>query len=180
MTIEPAVKEKIPIYVLNSRNADQTGTGIFGDNSIPDGVKAVSSKENIAVINVFSPKMINVAGFLSKVFGIFSDNKVSVDLVSTSEANISITVDSSNDIEAVVEQLSSFARVTVDKGKSQISIIGKNIIGQPHIIRDIFTALDGRPVYMISQDSTFINISLVVDRAECKDAVRAIHEKLFE
>ena len=84
LTIEPAVKKNIPIYVLNSMNPSGKGTAILRNELIEDGVKSVSFKENIKVINIFSTKMINTSGFLRRVFEIFSESKVSVDLISTS------------------------------------------------------------------------------------------------
>lgn len=180
MTIEPAVKADIPIFVLNSMSPTDAGTGIYRQALIRGGVKSVSSKENILVINIFSTKMINATGFLSKVFRVFSDNKVSVDLIGTSEASISVTVDASANIDKVVEQLSVFSRVRVDRDKAQVSVIGKDLISEPGLFKSIFTAVEGKKIYMISQGSSFINISLVVDRDSCKDVVRAIHKGLFE
>ena len=104
LTIEPAVKKNIPIYVLNSQNPSGKGTAILRSELIEDGVKSVSFKENIRVINIFSMKMINTSGFLRRVFEIFSESKVSVDLISTSEANISVTVDASQNIDPVVAE----------------------------------------------------------------------------
>jgi hypothetical protein len=101
LTIEPAVKKNIPIYVLNSMNPSGKGTAILRNELIEDGVKSVSFKENIKVINIFSTKMINTSGFLRRVFEIFSESKVSVDLISTSEANISVTVDAAQNVEVV-------------------------------------------------------------------------------
>ena len=180
LTIEPAVNKNIPIYVLNSMNPEGKGTVILQSNMIDDGVKSVSFKENILVINIFSTKMINTSGFLKKVFEIFSVNKVSVDLISTSEANISVTVDSSQNIERVVEQLSAFADVYVDRDKSQISIIGKNIINLKGLLQKAFTPLADCRIYMISQGASYVNLSFVVDRSILTDAVRQIHKYLFE
>ena len=109
-------------------NPSGKGTAILRNELIEDGVKSVSFKENIKVINIFSMKMINTSGFLRRVFEIFSESKVSVDLISTSEANISVTVDASEKVDAVVAQLSEFAEVIVDEDKSQVSVIGKNIV----------------------------------------------------
>ena len=117
LTIEPAVKKNIPIYVLNSMNPSGKGTAILRNELIEDGVKSVSFKENIKVINIFSTRMINTSGFLRRVFEIFSESKVSVDLISTSEANISVTVDASQNIDPVVAELSEFADVIVDDDK---------------------------------------------------------------
>ena len=180
MTIEPAIRLGIPIYVLDSTHPERKGTGIFGKERIPDGVKSVSSKENIQVINIFSTKMINVSGFLSRVFRVFNDFGISVDMISTSEASISVTVDGSADIGPVVERLSDFAEVTVDRATSQVSVIGKHRVGSREIFAALAAALAGHPVYMISQGSSFINLTVVVDRDACRDVVRQLHRSLFE
>lgn len=180
LTIEPAVRKNIPIYVLNSMNPGGEGTAILQSSFIEDGVKSVSCKENILVINIFSTKMINTSGFLKKVFEIFSEHKVSVDLISTSEANISVTVDASQDIRGVVEALSSFAEVYVDMDKSQVSVIGKNIINLKGLLEQTFAPLRDCKIYMISQGASYVNISFVVDRDVLNEVVQQIHRYLFE
>lgn len=180
LTIEPAVKKNIPIYVLNSMNPGGEGTAILQSSFIEDGVKSVSCKENILVINIFSTKMINTSGFLKKVFEIFSEHKVSVDLISTSEANISVTVDASQDIKGVVEALAGFAEVYVDRDKSQVSVIGKNIINLKGLLEQTFAPLRDCKIYMISQGASYVNISFVVDRAVLNEVVQQIHRYLFE
>ncbi len=180
LTIEPAVRKNIPIYVLNSMNPEGQGTAILQSSFIEDGVKSVSCKENILVINIFSTKMINTSGFLKKVFAIFSEYKVSVDLISTSEANISVTVDASQDIRGVVGTLSEFAEVYVDSDKSQVSVIGKNIVNLKGLLEQTFAPLRDCRIYMISQGASYVNISFVVDRSALTDVVRQIHKYLFE
>ena len=180
LTIEPAVKKNIPIYVLNSMNPSNKGTAILRNELIEDGVKSVSFKENIRVINIFSTRMINTSGFLRRVFEIFSESKVSVDLISTSEANISVTVDGTEKIDKVVAQLSEFADVIVDDDKSQVSVIGKNIVRLNGMLKKTFAPLKKCNVYMISQGASFVNISFVVDRAELTEIVQDLHHHLFE
>ena len=180
LTIEPAVKKNIPIYVLNSTNPSGKGTAILRSELIEDGVKSVSFKENIKVINIFSMKMINTSGFLRRVFEIFSENRVSVDLISTSEANISVTVDSSEKIDKTVAELSEFAEVLVDDDKSQVSVIGKNIVRLNGMLKKTFAPLKRTNVYMISQGASFVNISFVVDREELTEVVKDLHYHLFE
>lgn len=179
MTIEPAVKKNIPIYVLNSINPDCKGTVILQNSFIDDGVKSVSSKENILVINIFSTKMINVAGFLMSVFEIFSRNNVSVDLISTSEANISVTVDASQNVDNVIRELSSFADVYVDRDKAQVSVIGKNLDNVTGILEKTFAPLSDYRIYMISQGASYVNISFVVDRTALDKVVSLLHRSLF-
>lgn len=180
LTIEPAVKKNIPIYVLNSMNPSNKGTAILRNELIEDGVKSVSFKENIRVINIFSTRMINTSGFLRRVFEIFSESKVSVDLISTSEANISVTVDGAEKIDKVVAQLSEFADVIVDDDKSQVSVIGKNIVRLNGMLKKTFAPLKKCNVYMISQGASFVNISFVVDREELTEIVQDLHHHLFE
>lgn len=180
LTIEPAVKKNIPLYVLNSLNPEGKGTAILRGELIEDGVKSVSFKENILIINVFSAKMIDVSGFVAKVFGVFSENNVSVDLISTSEANISVTVDASqNNIDAVVAALSEFATVEIDYNKAQVSVIGKNIGGNSCMLKEIFTPLAEYTVYMVSQGASYINVSLVVDKTALQEVMQSIHDLLF-
>ena len=180
LTIEPAVMKNIPVYVLNSMNPSGKGTAILKDEFIKDGVKSVSFKENILLLNIFSTRMINVSGFLQKVFAIFSKYKVSVDLISTSEANISLTMDGNQNINRVVEELSEFAQVDGDRVKSQISVIGKNIGNLKGVLKQTMASLSGCNVYMISQGASFVNISFVVDRSSLREAVNATHNCLFE
>ena len=180
LTIEPAVKKNIPLYVLNSMNPSGKGTAILRNELIEDGVKSVSFKENIKVINIFSTRMINTSGFLRRVFEIFSESKVSVDLISTSEANISVTVDAAQNIDSVVAQLSEFADVIVDDDKSQVSVIGKNIVRLNGMLKKTFTPLKKCNVYMISQGASFVNISFVVDREELAEVVQDLHDHLFD
>ena len=159
LTIEPAVKKNIPLYVLNSMNPEGKGTAILQSSFIED---------------------INVSGFLKKVFEIFSENKVSVDLISTSEANISVTVDSSQDIGKVVRQLSEFADVIVDNDKSQISVIGKNIVNLKGMLKNTFAPLRDCKIYMISQGASYVNISFVIDKSALDTVMQEIHHYLFE
>ena len=180
LTIEPAVKKNIPIYVLNSMNPSGKGTAILRNELIEDGVKSVSFKESIKVINIFSTRMINTSGFLRRVFEIFSESKVSVDLISTSEANISVTVDAAQNIDPVVKELSEFADVIVDDDKAQVSVIGKNIVRLNGMLKKTFTPLKKCNVYMISQGASFVNISFVVDREELTEVVQDLHDHLFD
>lgn len=180
LTIEPAVKKNIPIYVLNSMNPQGEGTAILRNDLIEDGVKSVSFKENIVLMNIFSTRMINTSGFLRKVFEIFAENKVSVDLISTSEANISLTMEAGRNMDKVVKELSAFSQVDVEDDKSQVSIIGKNIVNLRGLLRETMASLKNNNVYMISQGATYVNISFVVDRSSLKEVVREVHKFLFE
>jgi aspartate kinase len=180
LTMEPAIGKNIPIYVLNSMNPKGTGTVILRNEYIDPGVKALSFKQNIRLINIFSTRMINTPGFLNKTFEIFGRHNVSVDFISTSEANISLTMDASQNIDVVIEELSEFAQVQVEDDKSQISVIGKNIANIEGMLFDIIDSLKGYRIYMISQGATDVNISFVVDRDKLDEIINVTHQHLFE
>lgn len=180
LSIEPAASKNIPLYVLNSMNADSEGTVVMNSQCIFDGVKSISYNENIRVINFYSPKMINTTGFLTRIFSAFEKNGVSVDMISTSEASVSVTVDAKATVEPVVKELSKIGNVTVDRDKSQVSIIGKNIIGVKGAVASVFEAVSDSKIYMMSQGSSFLNLSIVVDRPELMAVVRKLHKTFFE
>lgn len=180
LTIEPAVMKNIPVFVLNSINPESRGTEILPSDRIEDGIKSISFKENILLLNIFSTGMIEVSGFLSKVFNIFTENNVSVDLISTSEANISMTIDGSQDISRVVEQLSAFAQVNVHTDKAQVSIIGKNVAYHRGLLRWAMTSLSNIDIHMISQGTSLVNISYVVNRSDLDEVLQELHRYLFE
>lgn len=179
-TILPAVEKNIPVRVLNSRNPDNAGTLILQDAEIPEGIKSISFKENITVINIFSTTMINSFGFLAKVFEIFGRNRVSVDLISTSEANVSLTLEQGQALDEVVDELSGFARVSVENDKSQISVIGKNLMDVRGLCARVFSTLEDYKVNMVSQGASAINLSFVVERGSLLDIVGKLHKNLFE
>ena len=180
LTIEPAVMKDIPVFVLNSLNPENSGTEIVNYDAVEDGVKSISFKEGIVLMNIFSPRMINISGFLMKVFDIFAKNKVSVDLISTSEANISLTIDDASSMEAVCSALSEIAEVRVFNDKSQLSIIGKNVVKQRSLINWAVTSLKNTNVYMISQAASSDNISFVIDRNRLDEVLQEFHTYLFE
>lgn len=180
LTLEPAQKKNIPVYVLNSMNPQNEGTAVLSRACVFDGIKTLSYKENIRVINIYSMKMINTVGFMEKVFKTFAKHNVSVDLLSSSEASITVTVDANQNVDGAVKGLSTFADVTVDRDKAQISIIGKNIIGVRGLLATVFNAVIDSKIYMISQDTTYLNLSIVVDRPEMADVLKKLHRKIFE
>lgn len=180
LTLEPAQQKNIPVYVLNSMNPTNEGTAILCRSCVFDGIKTLSYKENIRVINIYSMKMINTVGFMEKVFTTFANHKVSVDLLSSSEASITVTVEASQDVAGVIADLSKFSDVKVDRDKAQVSIIGKNLIGARGLLAAVFAATIDSKIYMISQDTTYLNLSIVVDRPEMAEVLKKLHQSIFE
>lgn len=180
-TIQPAIERNIPVRVLNSMEPHKKGTLILRDDEVNEnGVKAISFKENIIVINVFSMKMLNSFGFLTRLFEVFGKYGTSVDLISTSEVNVSLTVDSDNNLDGIIEEISKFAVVSVSRDKSQVSVVGKNLKETKGLGKRIFGAVSDYNVTMISQGASDINISFVVNKVDLNAVVGSLHKEFFE
>jgi len=180
-TIQPAIEKNIPVRVLNSMEPHKKGTLILRDDEVNEnGVKAISFKENIIVINVFSMKMLNSFGFLTRLFEVFGKYGTSVDLISTSEVNVSLTVDSDSNLEGIIAEISNFASVSVSRDKSQVSVVGKNLKETKGLGKRIFGAISDYNVTMISQGASDINISFVVNKIDLNAVVGSLHKEFFE
>jgi aspartate kinase len=179
-TIVPAVRKNIPVHVLNSYKPDQEGTIITEEAPVCDNpVKAIAFKSGITVVNVASTRMLMAYGFLRKIFEIFEHYKVPVDVVSTSEVSVSLTVDDTSRLWDIVTDLKKVGEVNVEGSKSIVCCVGdnlRNIPGVPHIACN---ALQDLKIQMISQGASAINITFVIDDDRLPEAVRGLHDAFF-
>ena len=180
-TIVPAMNMKIPVRVLNTFNPPFRGTLILKDVSKKQDVTAITSKGNIYVIKINSARMLLAYGFLKHVFALFADFKVPVDLVATSEVNVSVTVDSRHEISQLVERLKEFANVDVLSDRASISIVGNGIKFTPGISGKIASIIGskGINIEMTSQSYADVNLTIVVMKKHNDEAVRALHDEFF-
>ena len=182
-TLLPAVEASIPVWVGNSRNRTGEGTTILAASVLPDdgrfAVKAIADKRGITVLQVVSTRMLMAHGFLARIFEVFDAHRTSVDLVATSEVSVSLTIDDDRRLEDIVSAISSFARVTVERGMAVVCLVGEGLRGNSHVAAEVFRALKDVPVRMITQGSSAMNLSLVVKDADVAEAVRSLHEAFF-
>lgn len=178
-TIQPAVGKSIPVLVKNTRDPENAGTTIEAKLS-GIGLKAIASKKDITLINISSSKMLNAYGFLSKIFNIFEKHQTSVDLISTSEVSVSITIENTDSLEAIADEMSQFATVTVEKNKSIISLVGQDLWKDSHFTSGVFSVLQDTPVRMISLGSSDINLSLVVPMEKLDETVQKLHDEFLK
>jgi aspartate kinase len=180
-TILPAVRKNIPVIVLNSKRPESTGTKIVANpprTNVP--VKSIASKTGITVINIQSTRMLMAHGFLESIFSVFSRHKTSVDLVSTSEVAVSLTIDNTDQISSIVEELKKFADVAIYERKAIVCIVGDQMYSTAGVADRIFRALGDINVMMISQGASEINMSLVIEEEMVNNAVRRLHKEFFE
>ncbi len=180
-TILPAVEKTIPVIVLNSKKPDRSGTRIIANPPQSAlSVKSIASKKGITVINIQSSRMLMAYGFLEMIFSIFNKYKTPVDLVSTSEVAVSLTIDNPTHLEQIVIELETAADVSVLTDKAIICAIGESLRSTGGIANRIFRALGDINVLMISQGASEINMSLVIEEADIDEAVRRLHGEFFE
>jgi aspartate kinase len=180
-TIMPAQQAGIPVRVLNTMNPDNNGTVIEIKSGEKPRIAAITAKRNVTLINIYSTEMLLQKGFLSRAFSVFAKYNISVDLVSVSEVSVSVTLDNKEKLTQALEELSKIAMVTSVDTCGIVSIIGEQIIGVPHIMKQIFSVLDSKNIApkMISFGATDINISLVVAPSHVEKAVRCLHKSLL-
>jgi aspartate kinase len=177
-TIQPAVGKGIPVRVLNSGNPDHEGTTISSDAPV-NGLKAIANKKNITVINIESTRMLNAYGFLNRIFAIFDKYNTSVDLVTTSEVSVSITIEDSSHLDAITQELQTIGKVLVEKDKSTICLVGQGLWKKGDFLSQVFKTCEDIPIRMISLGSSDINLTLVVPQDSTDEVVQKLHDQLL-
>jgi aspartate kinase len=179
-TLLPAIRKNIPVLILNSRNPQCDGTRITA--SAPKGrniFKAIAAKKRITVVDVVATRMLMAHGFLKSIFEVFADHRCPVDMVSTSEVSVSVTVDSNESIAAIAADLARLADVKYEGRKAIVCLVGENIRSTPGIAAKVFGAIGDVNIRMISQGASEINISFVIDEADVPTVVNRLHEVFF-
>ncbi len=180
-TILPAVRKKIPVHVLNSYKPDQEGTLITDEApSCENPVKSIAYKRGITIVNITSTRMLMAHGFLKKIFEIFDLYKTPVDVVSTSEVSVSLTLDDTSKLWDIVTELRKIGEVNADGGKAIVCCVGDNLRNIPGVAHLVFSALQDITIHMISQGASAINITFVIDEDRLPQAVTRLHDVFFQ
>ena len=179
-TVVPAIEKDIPVLILNSRRPDVPGTRITGA-TVPSSnvVKSIACKRKITVVDIHSNRMLMAHGFLRRIFEVFERFETAVDMVATSEVSVSLTIDNTKNVEAILGELREFADVGVEHDQVIVCLVGDDIRYTPGVARRTFNALDGINIRMISQGASLLNISFVVKEADLHAAVEALHREFF-
>jgi len=180
-TILPAVAKNIPVRILNSRRPESRGTVITADGSAANGhLTAIACKRNVTVIDITSTRMLMAHGFLRRLFEVFERFKTAVDVVTTSEVSVSVTVDDTRRLDAVIENLRNFAEVSCEPEMAIISAVGENLRSDPTLFGRAVTSLHRIPLRLVSQAAGRRNITFVMRDADVPEAMQSLHETFFE
>ncbi len=179
-TILPAVQKSIPVWVLNSRNPENEGTKITAMSAkCSSPFKSIAAKKKLTIIDVVASRMLMTHGYLKAVFDVFDKYKCAIDMVSTSEVSISLTVDSSQQLPEICADLAKMADVKMEGHKALVCLVGEDIRGHNGIAGQVFGAISHVNVRMISQGASEINMSFMIDEEDVEEAVRSLHARFF-
>ena len=176
--IWPAQQENVPVKLLNTMQPDAAGTVITKEAG-SEGIKAVAAKDGIIAIKIKSSRMLLAYGFLRKVFEVFEKYKTSIDMITTSEVAVSVTIDNDVYLANIVKELEPFGSVEVEKEQSIVSIVGNHIAHTDSVLKKLFNAIDEVPVTMVSYGGSAHNISLLVPTADRTKTLQLINSGLF-
>jgi aspartate kinase len=179
-TILPAVQKNIPVAVLNSRNPTNEGTRITAlAPHCSSPFKCIAVKKRLTIIDVVASRMLMSHGYLKSIFDVFDKHKCPVDMVSTSEVSVSLTVDSNQHLPEIAADLSKLADVKYEGRKALICMVGEDIRGRNGMAAQVFQAIRHVNVRMISQGASEINMSFMVEEDDADEAVRSLHAVFF-
>ena len=180
-TMLPAMEHDIPIRVLNSRRPQAEGTLIVKQaEAAATVVKSIAYKENITLIDIRSTRMLMAHGFLAEIFSVFEKYGMAVDMVSTSEVSVSLTVDKTRRLPQILRELGRFAHVEASGGQAIVCVVGEGIRYTPGIAAKVFAALEGIRIRMISLGASRLNIGFVIGEGDIEAAVQKLHATFFD
>jgi aspartate kinase len=177
--IWPAQQSNVPVKLLNTMQPTATGT-VIQQNAESVGVKAVAAKDGIIAIKIKSSRMLLAHGFLRKTFEIFEKYKTSIDMVTTSEVAVAVTIDNDTFIKEICEELQQFGSIEIEKKQTIVSIVGNEISKTPNVLQTLFNSIKTIPVTMVNYGGSQHNISLLIPSSYKKETLQLLNKGLFE
>jgi aspartate kinase len=180
-TIQPAVEQHIPVRICNSRAPREAGTLVGSEaEASPHTVKAIAHKTGVTTVQITSARMLGAYGFLKAIFDIFNRHRMVVDVVTTSEVSVSLSLDDMTTLAAVIAELKELGAVQVERNRAIICVVGEGLKGTPGIAARIFSCLADINISLISQGASSINLTFIIEEANLQEAVSRLHAAFFE
>ncbi len=177
-SIFPAKQFNVPVQLKCTMDPEAYGTMISSEEKTK-AIKAIAAKDGITAIKIKSSRMLLAYGFLSNIFEIFEKYKTPIDMITTSEVAVSLTIDDDTNLVKIVDDLNAFGDVTIDKEQSIICMVGNEVVEERGIIKKIFTTLEEIPIRMISYGGSKYNVSVLIESKYKKQALIALNHGLF-
>jgi len=177
-TVTPIREDSIPVRLKNTMDPEAYGT-LISDETSENGVKAIAAKDNITAIKIKSGRMLQAHGFLKKVFEIFEVYETSIDMITTSEVAVSLTIDDDKNLDKILAELETFSSVEVDKGQSIVCLVGHSVVNHQNTYK-LFQILQDVKIRMISYGGSRNNISLLIHTNDKINTLQKLNDYLFE
>ncbi|HEU4870113.1 MAG TPA: lysine-sensitive aspartokinase 3 [Pyrinomonadaceae bacterium] len=179
-TIQPAIENSIPVRICNSRVPQEPGTLVGPETETsPRTIKAIAHKAGVTTVQISSLRMLGAYGFLRALFEVFDRHRTVVDVVTTSEVSVSLSLDDASALPAIVAELEQLGTVRVEKGRAIICVVGEGLRGTPGIAARVFSTISDINVTLISQGASSINFTFAIEEERVKEAVTRLHEEFF-
>ena len=180
LTLAPAIEKGIPVRIRNSREPERRGTEVRASApSDASGVRSIAAKKGIATVDIVTSRMLMASGFLRTLFDVFARHDTPVDMVTTSEVSVSVTVDDLSRLHEIRRDLEEIAQVEVAGERALVCLVGQDLKYKAGIAARIFRAVEEINILMISQGASRRNVSFVVEEGDADEAVRRLHREFF-
>jgi aspartate kinase len=177
-SIWPAQFYKVPVKLLNTMQPEARGT-LIGGEAGSVGVKAIAAKDGIISINIRSSRMLLAYGFLRKIFEVFEKYRTPIDMITTSEVAVSVTIDNPHDLRVIIKELEPFGAIEVEENFSIVSIVGNEISQTPGVLAKLFESMSSIPIRMVSYGGSKHNVSLLIPSAYKTETLQVLNKGLF-
>ena len=177
-TVTPVRKDSIPVRLKNTMKPEAHGT-LISDSTSENGIKAIAAKDNITAIKIKSARMLQAHGFLKKVFEIFEAYKTSIDMITTSEVAVSLTIDDDKHLDSILQELEKIASIEVDTNQSIVCLVGQSVVNHKNTYK-LFQILQDVKIRMISYGGSNNNISLLIDSKDKISTLQKLNDYVFD
>ena len=180
-TIKPAVDTNIPVRVCNTFEPAATGTMVVAESGeTATKIKSIAHKKNITILRITSARMLGAYGFMSALFQIFERFRTAIDVISTSEVSVALTLDDTAELEKIVTELRRLGDVEAEGGYAVICVVGEGLRASKGLASSIFTAIEDVNVALISHGASSVNLTFVIKEEYAADVIRKLHEEFFD
>lgn len=177
-SIWPAQQFKIPVKLLNTMQPEAKGTVIL-EQADTDGVKAVAAKDGIVMIKIKSSRMLLAYGFLRKIFEVFEKYKTSIDMITTSEVAVSVTIDNTTHLDQIAKELAPLGELEVLQGQTIIAVVGNKLTSEKNLLSNLFSSLSHLNINMVSYGGSLHNVSILIPTEQKNDCLKSLNKGLF-
>ena len=177
-SIWPAQFYRVPVKLLNTMQPEAKGT-LITEAAGSVGVKAIAAKDGIVAINIRSSRMLLAYGFLRKIFEVFEKYRTPVDMVTTSEVAVSLTIESTAELKSIVRELEPFGTIEVEDNHTIVSIVGNELTQTPDVLSKLFDSLTAVPIRMVSYGGSKHNVSLLIPSSYKTETLQLLNKGLF-